>query len=105
MPERIRASFKEVWRIWIYDILLKEMSISGRAQTWFLCLFRLIVPEFSLCFSDSPAMQIAHRLESIMDYDRVVVMEAGEVVEDGVPNRLALDRNSSFYKLIYSTAQ
>ncbi|PNY27495.1 ATP-dependent bile acid permease [Tolypocladium capitatum] len=33
-------------------------------------------------------MTIAHRLLSIADYDRVVVMAAGRVIEDGSPERL-----------------
>lgn len=31
---------------------------------------------------------IAHRLESVADYDRIIVMENGEIVENGSPFEL-----------------
>lgn len=31
---------------------------------------------------------VAHRLDSVMDYDRVVVMNGGQVVETGPPKEL-----------------
>ncbi len=41
---------------------------------------------------------IAHRIETIMDSDRVVVMAAGKVVEVGNPKELLLDKDSMFSK-------
>lgn len=42
---------------------------------------------------------IAHRLKSIADYDRVVVMGSGEVLEVGSPKEL-MERKGSYYDLV-----
>ncbi|TQV91891.1 abc transporter [Cordyceps javanica] len=42
---------------------------------------------------------IAHRLKSIADYDRVVVMGAGEVLEVGSPQEL-MEKRGSYYDLV-----
>lgn len=42
---------------------------------------------------------IAHRLKSIADYDKVVVMGAGEVLEVGSPAEL-MERRGSYYDLV-----
>lgn len=43
-------------------------------------------------FADCTVMTIAHRLRSIIGYDRVVVMDKGEVVELGSPRELFCNR-------------
>lgn len=50
-------------------------------------------------FKNSTIVTIAHRLETIQDYDRVVVMEAGSLAEQGAPNSLIDDRRSKFHGL------
>ncbi|KFB46270.1 hypothetical protein ZHAS_00014255 [Anopheles sinensis] len=42
---------------------------------------------------------IAHRLQTILDYDRVLVMDAGQVVEFDTPERLLLIPDGYFRKL------
>ncbi|PMB64998.1 ATP-binding cassette transporter abc4 [Beauveria bassiana] len=42
---------------------------------------------------------IAHRLKSIADYDKVVVMGSGEVLEVGTPREL-MERKGSYYDLV-----
>ncbi|CAB3400604.1 unnamed protein product [Caenorhabditis bovis] len=54
-------------------------------------------------FADSTIITIAHRLNTILDYDRIIVMENGKIVEDGVPNALLNDKNSKFYSLAKSS--
>ncbi|XP_045770149.1 probable multidrug resistance-associated protein lethal(2)03659 isoform X1 [Maniola jurtina] len=39
-------------------------------------------------FADSTVLTIAHRLNTVMDYDRVIVMDKGHVVESGHPYEL-----------------
>ena len=39
-------------------------------------------------FATATVLTIAHRLETIMDYDKVLVMEAGRVAEEGTPAAL-----------------
>lgn len=49
-------------------------------------------------FQDWTVIAIAHKLESIVDFDRVAVVDAGELVEYGRPKEL-LERNSAFKAL------
>lgn len=48
-------------------------------------------------FSDCTILTIAHRLETIVDSDRVLVMENGCAVEFGHPHKL-IESNESFFK-------
>lgn len=50
-------------------------------------------------FKHSTIMTIAHRLETIQDYDRIVVMENGSLAEEGQPGQLIKRTNSKFYSL------
>lgn len=52
-------------------------------------------------FVDTTVIEIAHRLESILDFDRVLVLERGNVVEFDEPGIL-LSRNSLFAKMFGS---
>lgn len=52
-----------------------------------------------LAFSRATLITIAHRLDTIMDGDRVVVLERGAVVEEGSPHALAADEESTFHSL------
>ena len=49
-------------------------------------------------FKDRTIIVVAHRLETILDFDRVVVLDQGRLVEDGSPSQL-LQRNSAFKAL------
>ena len=42
---------------------------------------------------------IAHRIKTIINYDRILVLENGKVVEFDTPDNLLKDDNSVFYKL------
>ncbi|CDO94121.1 unnamed protein product [Kluyveromyces dobzhanskii CBS 2104] len=50
-------------------------------------------------FSNSTILTIAHRLRSIIDYDKILVMDAGEVKEYDHPYSLLLNRDSIFYHM------
>lgn len=50
-------------------------------------------------FKDKTILTIAHRLDTIMDSDRVLVLERGAVKEFDSPANLLSDRNSEFYSL------
>ena len=43
---------------------------------------------------------IAHRVESVLACDRVMLMEDGNIVETGAPNQLLQDRSSRFSRLV-----
>ncbi|KAI8739255.1 ATP-binding cassette sub-family C member 9 [Biomphalaria glabrata] len=46
---------------------------------------------------------IAHRISTIMNYDKVLVLEYGEVKEFGPPTELASNELSVFYSLLHGT--
>ncbi|KAG0663039.1 Transporter of the ATP-binding cassette (ABC) [Maudiozyma exigua] len=50
-------------------------------------------------FSESTILTIAHRLRSVIDYDKILVMDAGEVKEYDHPYSLLLNKNSLFYNM------
>lgn len=51
-------------------------------------------------FRGYTVLAVSHRLEMIMDFGRVVVMDAGAVVEIGVPRELAGQEGSRFGELV-----
>jgi ATP-binding cassette subfamily C (CFTR/MRP) protein 1 len=53
-------------------------------------------------FADRTIIAIAHRLDTVLDFDRVVVMEAGRIVEVGEPERLLKMQGSLFGGLVRS---
>ena len=57
---------------------------------------RLIQATVSREFRESTLLTIAHRLETVVGYDRVVVLDAGVVVEDGAPRALLAQPGSRF---------
>lgn len=50
-------------------------------------------------FADATVITIAHRLATILDHDRIVVLSDGRVLEVGAPGKLLADRSSQFYGL------
>nr|CAD7590285.1 unnamed protein product [Timema genevievae] len=54
-------------------------------------------------FADCTVLTIAHRLNTIMDSDRVLVMDAGTMVEFGHPYLLLQNSEGYFYKMVEET--
>ena len=50
-------------------------------------------------FKDSTVLTIAHRLNTIYDSDRVLVMDSGQVIEYDAPQTLLADERGSFRAL------
>lgn len=55
-------------------------------------------------FRDTTVITVAHRLNTIADYDKVVVMDRGQVVEMGAPYEL-LGRNGTFAEMVQHTGR
>jgi ABC-type multidrug transport system fused ATPase/permease subunit len=55
-------------------------------------------------FPDSTIIAIAHRLRTIMDYDRVLVMAEGEIIENDSPANL-IKRQGVFWSMLKNTGE
>ncbi|KAI0900117.1 abc transporter [Annulohypoxylon nitens] len=55
-------------------------------------------------FAGSTIITIAHRLRTIIDYDQVIVMEEGKVLETGSPAEL-IDREGTFWGMLKNSSE
>ena len=55
-------------------------------------------------FTDTTLLTVAHRLNSIIDYDKILVMDSGRAVEFGSPKEL-LEKGGMFADLVGSTGK
>ena len=56
-------------------------------------------------FSNSTILTIAHRLRTIIDYDKILVMDAGQVVEYDNPYVLIANKESLFYSMCENSGE
>ena len=63
---------------------------------------RLIQEVIRNRFKNSTVLTIAHRLNTIMDYDKVLIMDQGRVVEFDKPDVLLQNDNGYFSRLVQS---
>ena len=54
-------------------------------------------------FKDSTVLTIAHRLRTVIGYDRILFLHQGRIVETGTPAALLSDKTSHFYRLCKKT--
>lgn len=52
------------------------------------------------CLNSAAVIVIAHRLEDVLSCDRVLVMDAGQVAEEGTPSQLLEDENGFLSRLV-----
>lgn len=58
-------------------------------------LQKTIRTEFASC----TVLTIAHRLNTILDSDKVIVLDKGRIAEFDAPQKLLHDRKSAFYSM------
>lgn len=63
----------------------------------------LIQATIRTAFRDCTVLTIAHRLHTIVDSDRILLLDAGEKVEFDTPGKLLRDPHSAFRKLVDET--
>lgn len=51
-------------------------------------------------FKKVTVITIAHRLNTIINYDRIMVLKNGNIAEFDTPERLLKDSNSELYRLV-----
>lgn len=54
-------------------------------------------------FCSHTIIAVAHKLDTILDYDRIVVLDAGRIIENGDPWTLLKEPKSHFSKLYASS--
>ena len=60
---------------------------------------RLIQATIREKFSHCTIITIAHRLHTVMDYDRIMVLDQGSLIENGKPQELLDRKDSVFFAL------
>ncbi|KAG2202200.1 hypothetical protein INT47_002119 [Mucor saturninus] len=56
-------------------------------------------------FADSTILCIAHRLNTVIEYDRILVLDHGEIIEFSSPLELLRDIKSAFYKMCRNSGE
>ncbi|PVD27426.1 hypothetical protein C0Q70_12584 [Pomacea canaliculata] len=51
-------------------------------------------------FKECTVLTIAHRLHTVLDYDRILVLDCGHLAELDTPGNLLQNSNSLFYKMV-----
>ncbi|EAR88911.2 ABC transporter C family protein (macronuclear) [Tetrahymena thermophila SB210] len=111
----------------IYEDMSNASDIFSAGQKQLICLGRAILRKSQLIvldeatanvdmltdeliqekirqkFKNSTVITIAHRLNTIADYDQIIVMEQGKAVEQGTPYELLQNSNGIFYQMVQHT--
>lgn len=66
---------------------------------------KLLQKTIRVKFSDCTVLTIAHRLQTVMDSDRVLVMDNGKVVEFDRPEILLEKTDGHFYSLVMQSVK
>lgn len=55
-------------------------------------------------FSSHTVIAVSHRLDTVLDYDKIAFMDGGELVEFDSPHTLLAQEDSAFRRLYYSAS-
>ncbi|KAI9483188.1 MAG: P-loop containing nucleoside triphosphate hydrolase protein [Benjaminiella poitrasii] len=81
-------------------VLMDEATASVDFET-----DKAIQKTISTEFADSTILCIAHRLHTVIEYDRILVLDQGEIVEFDSPLTLINNPESSFYKMCRNSGE
>lgn len=85
-------------------MLIQSKLISRKLEFGFNILYfrtdKLIQQTIRTKFSKCTVLTIAHRIHTVMDSDRVLVMDAGKVVEYDTPTELLKNKTGIFRNLV-----
>ena len=76
-------------------LLVDEMTYDLDPDTWTV-FHEIIDKEFKGC----TMQHVLTKLNNLRSYDKVIMLDKGEVIENGEPNRLLNDSESFLYKLV-----
>ncbi|XP_021701403.1 ATP-binding cassette sub-family C member Sur [Aedes aegypti] len=65
---------------------------------------KLVLDAAGKAFKGRTVLTIAHRLHSLFDYDRVIVLEHGKIIEDGCPRILRRKVDSKFATMLKASS-
>lgn len=54
-------------------------------------------------FSSHTIISVAHKLDTILDFDKVLLLDGGSMVEFDSPHELLSNQSSAFHNLYYGT--
>ncbi|XP_026479872.1 ATP-binding cassette sub-family C member Sur-like [Ctenocephalides felis] len=89
-----RVALKAKWKS-TYPIILDECTSAVDPQTE-----KIVLKDFWKTFHDRTIICIAHRLSVIMDFDRVIVLENGKIIENDRPEVLRHSQNGKFAAML-----
>lgn len=81
--------------------LLYSFVIKWRWRTFYLISFSFCAQFMNICFY----LIWQHRLTTLLNYDRIIVIENGKIVEDGTPDELRHKVGGKFSSMLYSSIQ
>lgn len=81
----------------VHMLTLPNFSVDGKTDA---VLQRVLREKFS----SHTVLSVSHRLDTILDYDKIALMDGGSLVEFDSPHALLSREDSAFRKLYYSAS-